>query len=1075
MVKRFLSFLGKPLEFGRLGRNDRGYSMLRQAHWGIGLLLLQPLGAWALGLGEIELNSALNQPLSAEIRLVSASAEEVDTLKVALASRETFDRYGLDRPAYLGDLTFSVGKDSRGRDIIKVETAQSLTEPFVTMLVEATWPRGRLLKEYTVLLDPPVLLPQPEAQAAVQAPRAATPPPSQTGGRIQRPANQSQPVTQPRSSAPPSRSLPSSSGGTYGPVQRNETLWRIAEQVRPDDRLTMNQMMVALYQANPQAFDGNINRLRRGAVLQVPAGTDIGALTTATATAEVRRQNQAWRGSTAAAQPGLRLVAPDDSGATGGQAAAATSGSDDSGLRNEVQALRDELAERDRLLAIRDQELQALQEQLAAITAGADTGVDGADTAPDAGIEATDPGAEFADDELFADDPTAVDEAPADDVIEPVAEPEPSVTSVVTTQPESKGLVATVLEWVFKPVVLIGAGVLALLVFGLWFMRRRQESATDITGRWEALEAEAEDDAEGDDSSAREATARMRAQAAEPDTFVVEEGQPGEPTLPGIDPATAEAVSQDDAALFGDETLSSQTAINLDQADPVAEADFHMAYGLYDQAADLLEKAVNDEPDRRDLKLKLLEVFFVWDNKDSFRQTAQALRTEMGDGADADWDKVAIMGKQICPNDELFSEAVAGAAVDLDLDSGGDVPLDFPLDDASEGELDLDLGDAVADIGEPTAATVALESVDIGEQTAAGLEAAFSLDSDEDTGARTSPDLEGLAETMESPTMEQPGVESPTEETPALDETVEMADASPTAESPTVEILADSPTIESPTIETPMTELPTIEQPMLAGGEQTAEIDLNDLGLDLEGLDQLPDDDAGLEAEATGHQPLVEDDTQNREGLSELDPDDDLLSATGVTQVLGGDALEHSGTEVLTDEEATMMAPGFDEGTMSRTEILPRDDDIEDTSRVQVLVEDDTPDPGATSEFKSIEGGLDLDLDDLSAALDGGETVEQPGPGGEFPNAIFEGDGSGDLDLDIGTSVSASDEPTATEQVGVMDPQTLTEVGTKLDLARAYIDMGDPEGARSILDEVLKEGDPSQRQEAEGLLTGLGA
>ncbi|MEE8307604.1 MAG: FimV/HubP family polar landmark protein, partial [Gammaproteobacteria bacterium] len=685
--------------------------MSRQAHWGIGLLLLQPLGAWALGLGEIELNSALNQPLNAEIRLISASPEEVDTLKVALASPETFQRYGLDRPSYLGNVVFSLGKDSRGRDVIKVETTQSITEPFVTMLVEASWPRGRLLKEYTVLLDPPVLLPQPEAATVVQTPTANTPSTSQAGGRIQRPASSPAPIAAPRSSPAASRSMPSNSGGTYGPVQRNETLWRIAEQVRPDDRLTMNQMMVALYEANPEAFDGNINRLRRGAVLDVPAGTDIGSITTASANAEVRRQNQDWRGSAGVAEPGLRLVAPDDSRASAGQSTGA-SGGDDSALRSEVQSLRDELAERDRLLAIRDQELQALQEQLASISETADMAdvppADGAaDVTPEDGTAITDPGIEISDDELFADD--QADTVPADDVIEPEPAPMPSVTTVVTTAPE-KSLLDTVIEWVVSPFALMVAGALAVLIVGLWAVRRRQETATDITGRWEALEAEAEGDAEGDDF-ARDATARMRAQVAEPDTFVVEEAVPGEPTMPGIDPTTAEAALEDTPALFGDETLSSQTAINLDQADPVAEADFHMAYGLYDQAADLLEKAVNDEPDRRDLKLKLLEVFFVWDNKDSFRQTAQALRTEMGDGADADWDKVAIMGKQICPNDELFSEAVEGAAVDLDLEAGGEAPLDFSLEDSSAGAVDLDLGEAVAEVGSPTAATEALKSI----------------------------------------------------------------------------------------------------------------------------------------------------------------------------------------------------------------------------------------------------------------------------------------------------------------------------------------------------------------------------
>src|SRR5690606_26168025 len=113
-------------------------------------------------------------------------------------------------------------------------------------------------------------------------------------------------------------------------------------------------------------------------------------------------------------------------------------------------------------------------------------------------------------------------------------------------------------------------------------------------------------------------------------------------------------------------------------------------------------------------------------------------------------------------------------------------------------------------------------------------------------------------------------------------------------------------------------------------------------------------------------------------------------------------------------------------------------------------------------------GGVDLDLDDLSAALDGSETVEQPRVS-SFGGDIFSGNGETPLDLDIG-----SDGDDFSGGSG-LDPQTMTEVGTKLDLARAYIDMGDPEGARSILEEVLEEGDPGQRQEAKGLIDALSA
>ena len=124
--------------------------------------LMAPGALYALGLGEIKLNSALNQPFDAEIELVSATQEDLGALRAALASNDTFTRYGLDRPAYLADFSFRVAKGSGGQDVLRVTSPRPVTEPFVT-LVEANWPRGRLLREYTVLLDPPVYAPGPAA------------------------------------------------------------------------------------------------------------------------------------------------------------------------------------------------------------------------------------------------------------------------------------------------------------------------------------------------------------------------------------------------------------------------------------------------------------------------------------------------------------------------------------------------------------------------------------------------------------------------------------------------------------------------------------------------------------------------------------------------------------------------------------------------------------------------------------------------------------------------------------------------------------------------------------------------
>lgn len=1039
--------------------------MARRARLGFVLWCIIAPSAHGLGLGDIDLKSALNQPLSAEIGLVSATPEELGNLKVELAGRDTFDRYGIDRPEFLTDLAFRVGKDGRGRDIVRVTSTRAITEPFVTMLVEATWPRGRLLREYTVLLDPPVLLPQQAASAPVQAPQAAPQPSRQ----IQR-----GPAPQPSAPAPaPSQSMPrptpapapsaASNPGTYGPVQRNQTLWGIATQLAPAGGATVNQMMVSLYRANPEAFDGNINRLRRGAVLRVPTPGEISDLSVSQATAEVRRQNESFAGAAPAPEPRLRLREPtaaDAAAPTTASGAARATGSS-AADRAEISRLRDEVEERDRLISVRDAELQALQEELerlrgeAAAAGGAQP-----DPAAEVGEDTATPGVDLSNEEIFAEedpaeaDPLGVDTAgeEAADAQQPPAQPS---TQVVTTVTE-EGLLDRVLGFLAKPLAWIIGGVLALGLLGFVMVKRRGgESAEDITGRWDALEAETDED-----TATRDATERMRRKAMEDDSFVVEE--PGADftaedqdellediaeatgSHPAVQPAEPSSVNLD-------ETLSSQTAINLDQADPVAEADFHMAYGLYDQAADLLGKALEGAPDRRDLKLKLIEVFFVWGNKDAFLEAARGFREEIGSGADTDWDKITIMGKQLCPGEELFAGTVDPSAtmIDMDLDAGDSPALDFSLDDTGESKVDMDLvsdGDEEKLESADTLASTSggLDGLDIGAQTAAGLEAVFELDEEgarTDTGALEDVDLD-LSDTVESPTLETPLDDAETVESPYAEPTVEsptlenISPDAPTMETPTIETPApDAPTVETPTLESESGELPTVEQPALRPAEQTAEIDLDDLGLDLEGLDDLSSE--------------LDDISDTREQPQVEAADDDLLSATGVTQVLGSDDLEDAHTEVLSDDDATMMAPGVDPTLTGATEAL---------------------DVG--------EEGIDLDLDDLSAALEGGETVEQPvvSNTGAFSRDVFGGDSDSDggLDLDVGTEHAGRDDPTATEEVGHMDPQTMTEVGTKLDLARAYIDMGDPEGARSILNEVLEEGDTTQQDEARTLMSGLG-
>src|SRR5580658_4942084 len=165
--------------------------------------LLSPSLSWALGLGEIHLNSALNEPMNAEIDLIAAAPDELTALRATLASRESFTRYGIDKPPFLSTLTFKVGKSKDGRDVLQVRSTDAIPEPFVTFLVEVNWARGRLMREYTVLLDPPVYTPGEHANsgAPVSAPTVA---PSTTPAPVPRPA----PQASPRDGTPTSSGAP---------------------------------------------------------------------------------------------------------------------------------------------------------------------------------------------------------------------------------------------------------------------------------------------------------------------------------------------------------------------------------------------------------------------------------------------------------------------------------------------------------------------------------------------------------------------------------------------------------------------------------------------------------------------------------------------------------------------------------------------------------------------------------------------------------------------------------------------------------------------------------------------------
>lgn len=242
-----------------------------------------PAASSALGLGDIQANSNLNQPFRATIPLSAAPADP-SQIQVRLAPPEVFNRVGVARPEFLGSLRFQPTVRN-GKPVILVSSDVPIQEPFVNFLLEVSWPQGKLLKEYSVMLDPPVLM---QPGNAVEGGRAAVRAEPRAAGNVQRPTRRAAPAATPRAQQQAPRNR------TYR-VKPGDTLFKVASRLQQPG-VSPDQMMMALFRANPNAFiDGNINNLRNGAVLKAPAAKEVNALSRAEARRQIRQQNAEWR------------------------------------------------------------------------------------------------------------------------------------------------------------------------------------------------------------------------------------------------------------------------------------------------------------------------------------------------------------------------------------------------------------------------------------------------------------------------------------------------------------------------------------------------------------------------------------------------------------------------------------------------------------------------------------------------------------------------------------------------------------------------------------------------------------
>jgi pilus assembly protein FimV len=985
------------------------------------LAAMMPGRGYPLGLGEIELNSALNQELDAEIEVLSAQPEDVEQLIIKLASREAFARAGIDRPFLLQQLKFKlIVKD--GRSFVTIRTQKPVREPFLSFLVDIDWPQGRLLREYTLLLDPPVYSGGGRAVSASSAGGNERPfidPAEQANNQSANSitdaitdAASSVSAFDPASRAHSGGAVAAEAGGstaytaTTQPTQlsgqyrvrANDTLWSLSNRMKPDSSVSVEQMMLALVRKNPEAFiQQNVHGLKRGYILRMPDRALINSLDRQQALAQAREHSVLWRQyrqAQSGAAPASSLAAEFDEVATETAtdtskidaqlsivSASATDGGDVASAgqhpdANEIKRLRNELAlarealESERLakddlharlsgleqrlqnvLQMEESELAQLQQDLQVSVEEAEkpveavvaeeVGADAAlieDTVTEALVEeVTDDAAvgeasaeESTHKALFVDEVNAVEDTLLSEqaATTVTAEPVDAPAFVQSTKPKS--FIEKLLD---DPSMLaaIGGGLLGVFaLLGILLRRRRVNKNAD---EWEAS-ADADD--LGDLDYLDKASANSKDTAATVKSKTVDMAATGEmeaakDLVVDFEDTQIEAPAEDDMedALISLEDEPAEVSSLEESDDVLAEADVYLAYGIYQQAEELLSSAIEQNPERDDYRMKLLETHFAGKNSGAFASLAAEVQQRKA-GDKSYWDRVVVMGRDLCPGNSLFT--ASGVIVDLNAD-------DLLPEKPQAPDLDLDASASAAD------------DLDL------------ALDEE-------SPDLETDA----------------TQILPApVDAGIEPIKDSAAAEADEVGDLLD---------------------------DSELEFDLGDFG---EELEQSDDSNADALVDALDDAPA--------------EASDEIA------------AKKESADPVLELDDA--LDSSLDENTA-----ISADLDIDEDFSLDF----EASDLGFDEEDERADADLSLDTDT------GAATEETSAP---------------EIAMDVDTAEETQDVALA-EDENEFDISSLSddldEVSTKLDLAKAYIDMGDLEGAKSILEEVKQEGSDEQQQQANDLL-----
>ena len=698
----------------------------------VGTLFILPCFAHAAGLGRLTVYSSLGQALDADIELIGVQKGELETLAAKLASHDAFRKANVELSATLLAIKFSIEKKPNGQPYLKLKTTQQVNEPFLDLLIELNWASGRLVKEYTALLDPPGYEPRPTLAPAAPpvpvavpetrplpegAPKpevAGVPPDEKVGAETlavpEEAAIPQEAAVVPETPAPQAEAVEEKK--TYGPIKRGETLRKIAETVRPVD-YSLEQMLVGLFRTNKEAFMGNnMNRMKTGPILRVPENTELSTIEPNVAIKEVRVQARGWNayrqklaeaaGRATPAATAKQSVsgeistkieekaAPKETGkeilklskgeaGTGGKPAAGNKE-----LQERLRSLEEEIIAREKAVKEANERIAMLEKNIRDMQKLLELKSQSlAEVQKQAGAAKP---AQPAPQTQAAPKPAETKPAEKPAPPQPAAKPEQKPTQVAQQSPPKDKpkpkVVApppetSLLDDIFDNPLYMGGGAgLIIALLGLGYIAvRKKKSITSF-----------EDDVSTEDLKTST-------------VFGNTEGG---------------TVNTGESSIMSDFAGKVSGTINTDEVDPLAEAEVYIAYGRDTQAEEILKEAQKKDPTRQQIHVKLLEIYANRKNVSAFEKVASDLYAASG-GKGSLWDKAAYLGYRIDPKNPMYASA-KDAATEMDGETIEPPPpqMDFNIGVPSSGES----GEVEPDLAIDTTAPSMPGNVDISFEVA---------------------------------------------------------------------------------------------------------------------------------------------------------------------------------------------------------------------------------------------------------------------------------------------------------------------------------------------------------------------